>query len=293
MKRFIRLTTFFLMAVVFFGCNHNGNGKLPKVKTGNVIANYFATGRDGVCYVNCDIGGLIEANGAVVVKYGVCYSTTHNKPTMYNDEYPDSDSYELSHAYGTLSGSQVQPVRRSAAVPYSGNKKLYARAYALTADGEEVYGKTVTFDPNEEHEDQLAYLLSRPNGWKLSSTSGSLEWWEPANHTIVFDRNGACYYTGTNYYPSSHNWYANYDYDDIDPFFDGNSEILPECNKLYYKISFFNDEEIPYPNDPYNFPLTIEAVYQAIILNLNKNELKIRRKVNTGNTVELTYVPAP
>ena len=294
MKKLLFFSSVCLLILLLLGCTHQGNGKLPKVKTGNIIVQAFEATSDGTC-VRGMIGGLIDANGAVVVKYGVCYSTTNNKPTMYNDDNPNGGGgYDYSSVYGTLSGSQVQSVTRQFVVPY--NKKLYARAYALTADGEEVYGKTITFDPNEEHEDQRAYLLSRPNGWKLSSSSGSLEWWEPANHTLVFNRNGVLDYLGMNPIGAAH-WHLNYasDYSFIggDSPYDNNSEILPQYDLLRYE-GWYDYEGL---NPSGQYVVSVGGTFMAKILNLNKNELKIGR-INFSDDgdvifVEFTYVPAP
>ena len=279
MKKLLLYSSVCLLTLLFLGCTQQGNGKLPKVKTGNVRVTSFRNNYQGVSYACGLIGGLVEANGAVVVKYGVCYSTTNNKPTMYNDEYPNSDSYELSHVYGTLSGSQTQFVYRYFEIPLGGNTKIYARAYALTADGEEVYGKTITFELNDI-ENQQAFLLSRTGGWKLISSSAPLSHGEPENHTIFFDRDGTCYHTISEHFEES-KWECgcfglNYP-ENI------NSEIIPEINCLRYNIIEDDGYSLNY--------------YKAEIINLTNNELKIRRyetnDVNCNHPNELTYVPAP
>ena len=278
--------------ILFFGCTHQGEGKLPKVKTGNIVVTEYNHGS-----ITGAIGGLIEAHGAVVVKYGVCCSTTNNKPTMYNDEGPSADDYDYSHAFGTLSGSQIQPVSREVSLPLDGNTKIYARTYALTADGEEVYGETVTFEL-EDVVNQPAFLLSRPNGWKLISSSAPLLDWEPDNHTIVFDRTGESYYIGSDHSGSSDHWRYIID---IRSFYNGNSEIIPESNNFEYGINFkvnTPEEQVAAGYSPFYY---VEEYFYADIINLTNNELKIRRtntiqegdETFTINTIELTYIPAP
>lgn len=257
-----------LFSILFFGCTHE-EGTLPKVKTGNVFELNFRR------FYAC---GLVDANGTTVTKAGICYSTSNSKPDI-NDSHTDmmsvNDNTHEIYPIDVITGTQ--PILGSIEFdnPITANT-LYVRAYAMTADGKFAYGKTVSFNVNDEH--NLAVLLTRPNGWKLESASAPI--WESEDHILKFDRTGTCSYIDDNIYEGYYNgswnicWFSDSDieYD----FLTGTSEnISGELDGLNCYYHYFH--------------------YVSKILSLTTNELRILRKnYDSGDApIELKYVPAP
>ena len=157
--------------ILFYGCTHQVDGKLPKVTTGNIaLVHPF---HDGVW-----VSGFIEANGAVVLTYGICYSMSDKKPDI-NGHHIDATrlcSTSLNNSSPIRQGEQKQSI----VVPFGDDLEydesmwenwdvVYVRAYATTADGTVVYGKTETYHPEDCMPPEWSNLLTRTNGWKLVS----------------------------------------------------------------------------------------------------------------------------
>lgn len=261
MKRLLFYSSACLLMFLFFGCTHQGVGKLPKVKTGEIVVGNFS--QRGVI-----ASGLVNVNGSTVVKYGICYSTTDRNPDINGPHTNMADREDNYHYYGSdvLTGYQIQPVCgriRTSQGTFPPNTTIYARAYAMTIDGEFVYGNTISCSTSGEG--IPAVLLTRPNnGWKQVSPT--------SNDALVFNRDGSFIYTS--YLGDAHgDWHIyGWPYED---FFSGNSEFFPPGYDTWL----------------YYYAETEGTVYtvQAKILNLTTNELRIERE----DGCVLTYVPAP
>lgn len=269
--------------VLFFGCTHQGeNGTLPKVKTGNV---FFCSSKTFVA------SGLVESYGSGVIKYGFCWSTSNNKPDI-NDSHTDEVNHPTYDAYYPSIGESEHQAFFSGTYinedesPSSLNTIIYVRAYAMTAEGKYVYGKTVSCTMGDENT-LYGKLVWPNNGWILQSTS------LPAN----------VYLNGLSSLQILNNFYLRWPQESLDVFQKGSSEYLSEPS-LITLLSWNEDIGAWGASGSYD------------ILSITKNELRLRT-INpesflatdeNGNLVydeyghlvtgytglyELTFVPAP
>lgn len=169
MKKLLFYSSLCLLMVLFFGCTHQGDGKLPKVTTGNIALTPY--------HRHYLVSGFIEANEAVVLTYGICYSMSNKKPDI-NGHHIDATRYCSAYCGGSpiRQGNQKQSI----VVHFIEDPEydesmwenwdvIYVRAYATTADGNVVYGKTETYHPEDCRLPEWCDLLTRTNGWKLVS----------------------------------------------------------------------------------------------------------------------------
>lgn len=257
-----------LFSILFFGCTHE-DGKLPKVKTGNVsfnVHNFLAT-------------GLVNANGTTVTRAGFCYSTTNKKPDINDYHTPNAANASTIEDYlgqnWVITGSQ--PI---AEYCYCGdmnvgpdNNIVYVRAYAMTADGRFVYGETVKARWNDDN--NLCYLLTRPNGWKLTSIVSDVESLPFHEGDVMkFNENETGIYVNDfrkGYWSLS---------DEIDEyFFNGNSEY----HSSNYYFQFTIDQ----------YPTISGYGFGSEVFEITPNELIIHVIYGDDAPVDLRFVPAP
>lgn len=192
MKRLLFYSSVCLLMILFYGCTHQVDGKQPKVTTGNIAMIPYPN------YLDNDylVSGYIEANGAVVLTYGICYSMSDKKPDI-NGHHIDA-TRTCSSCFDGSSPIRQGEQKQSFVVQFLQDLEydelmwenwnvIYVRAYATTADGTVVYGKTETYHPEDCMLPEWYNLFTRTNGWKLVSITdvdhgsslndiGSAEW---------------------------------------------------------------------------------------------------------------------
>lgn len=265
MKRLLFYSSVCLLMILFYGCTHQGDGKLPKVTTGNIALTYpFFDGTKEYW-----VSGFIEAKGAVVLTYGICYSMSDKKPDI-NGHHIDATRL-CSVAFNESSPIRQGNQKQSIVVPFVEDPEydelmwenwnvIYVRAYATTADGTVVYGKTETYHPGDCRTPESWDLLTRPNGWQLVNIidvdhGSSVEKFELGafqfytGDILFFNQNGSLSYINENY-PDWHGyvdygWSYNFDEIEYDFFRNGTSEsFYPDYDTHFHLANAHTSLEI-------------------------------------------------
>jgi len=289
MKRLLFYSSVCLLMILFYGCTHQGDGKLPKVTTGN-IALLYPPRHYGNSYL---VSGYIEANGAVVLTYGICYSMSDKKPDI-NGHHIDATNF-VSACLNESSPIRQGEQKQSIVVPFDRDLEydvsmwenwdvIYVRAYATTADGTVVYGKTKTYHPEDCTPPESWDLVTRPNGWKLVSITrdgSSLdifswgEYYIRPGDIVFFNKDGSLQHfdgDGNNVTYSDEWWSYRLETSLEDFIRNGTSESF-------------------YPEYGTGFMLGCAYSYFST-LEISTNEMRISGQCG-GENYELVFVPAP
>lgn len=248
MKKLLFYSSVCLLMILFYGCTHQ-EGNLPKVKTGNV---FFTS------YSHFVAGGLVEANESGIMKFGFCWSTTNKKPDINDAHCDEINDPTIATYYTPIGGSEHQAFFGGGPIfedesPASLNTTLYVRAYAMTAEGKYVYGKTVSCTMGNENT-PWGILVRPANGWILQSSSAEGNY---PDHITVDD--GVAIF-----------WIYS---DELD-FIHGSSEFLPDPSRI-------------------DIWKGCKLYGEILNLTKNELRIKTRSGSSCAAGIELTYVPAP